>query len=309
VTFADRELDALRPGLMAFCFQMLGSPFDAEDAVQDVFERAVRARGAFDPSRASLATWCHRIAANVCIDRLRSAPRRPLPRDLRDPGLEIGAPLVPALDVPWLMPAPRSWFASSHPETAAERGAEVRMAVTALLQRLPARQRGVLLLRDVLDFPAAETALILGMTTAAVNSALQRARAAAALERSGAAVEPEAVERYAAAIERADVEALARLVADDIVLEMPPVPEWSRGREEYVAFMRHLFSWRGARWETRLTAAGGDPAMLLYRRDDDGVLPHTLQVFGAGRGGIGHVLVYRHERLFDLFENASAPER
>src|SRR4051794_33121863 len=96
-------LEPLRSRLVAFCYQMLGSPFDAEDAVQEVMERAWRSRGSYDASRASVSTWCYRIAHNVCVDRLRGATRRPLPRDLQDPGIEVGAPLVPAFDVPWLM--------------------------------------------------------------------------------------------------------------------------------------------------------------------------------------------------------------
>ena len=118
-------LTPLRAQLVAFCYQMLGSPFDAEDAVQEVMERAWRSRSSYDPSRASLSTWCYRIAHNACVDRLRGAPRRPLPRDLQDPGIEIGAPLVPALDVPWLMPAPKAWTATSDVAAAAERAADV----------------------------------------------------------------------------------------------------------------------------------------------------------------------------------------
>ena len=171
-------LAPLRPRLAAFCYQMLGSPFDAEDAVQDVMERAWRSRESYDASRASLSTWCYRIAHNVCVDRLRGAPRRPLPRDLQDPGIEIGAPLIPALDVPWLMPAPSAWTAASHVGAAVEQAADVRLAVTAMLQVLPARQRGAFVLREVLGCTAAEAAAVLETSVPAVNSALQRARAA-----------------------------------------------------------------------------------------------------------------------------------
>ncbi|QAY61626.1 sigma-70 family RNA polymerase sigma factor [Microbacterium protaetiae] len=302
--FDADELDALRPALLAFCYQMLGSPFDAEDAVQDVFERALRARSRFDSARASLSTWCHRIARNVCIDRLRAAPRRPLPRDLSEPGIEIGAPLVPALDVPWLMPAPGRWFEPAEPERTATRRHDVRLAVTAMLQRLPPRQRGVLVLRDVLGYSAAETAQILELTPAAVNSSLQRARAATRAAAPGRGIPSRSiVERYALAIERADAAALAALVAEDVVLEMPPVPAWSRGRDEYAAFMRHLFEWRGTGWRTRLTTATGQPAMLLYRVTADGDVPHTLQLFVGTDHAIDHVLVYQDARLFALFED------
>lgn len=303
MTFAAEELEQLRPRLLAFCYQMLGSPFDAEDAVQDVMERALRASAAYDAAESSLATWCHRIARNVCIDRLRSAPRRPLPRDLSAPGIEIGAPLVPAFDVPWLTPAPSAWFDAAEPERQAEQRQAVRFAVTAMLQLLPARQRGVLVLRDVLAYSAAETAAILDMTVAAVNSALQRARAAVrSVAPSEHTVPRSAVESYALAIERADIDALAALVSQDVVLEMPPVPAWARGREDYLAFMRHLFAWRGTAWQTRMTSANDQHALLLYRVTPDGPTPHTVQLFEGAQGQIDHVLVYQDAALFDLFE-------
>jgi RNA polymerase sigma-70 factor (ECF subfamily) len=302
------ELAPLRPRLVAFCYQMLGSPFDAEDAVQDVMERAWRSRSSYDASRASLSTWCYRIAHNACVDRLRGAPRRPLPRDLQDPGIEIGGPLVPALDVPWLMPAPSAWTVASDVAAAVERAADVRLAVTAMLQVLPPRQRGVFVLREVLGCSAAETAAVLGTSVPAVNSALQRARAALepALGTDASQqqpLDPERVERYAQAIERADVDALAGLVADDVVLEMPPVPAWSRGRRQYRDFMQHLFVRRGTRWRTRLVGANSQPGLLLYLVTPDGPVAHTLQLFDAdARGAVGHVLVYQDPRLFALFE-------
>lgn len=308
-TVTTDDLAPLRRRLVAFCYQMLGSPFDAEDAVQEVMERAWRSRESFDASRSSLSTWCHRIAHNVCVDRLRGAARRPLPRDLQDPGIEVGAPLVPALDVPWLMPAPGAWFGESEAGAAVERAADVRLAVTAMLQTLPARQRAVFVLREVMGCSASETAEVLGASVPAVNSALQRARAAV----GGGAVRPgppppDRVERYARAIEDADVEALVALVSDDVVLEMPPVPAWSRGRQQYREFMAHLFSWRGTGWATRPVDGTGQPAVLLYRRTTEGPAPHTLQLFDVDpSGAISHVLVYHEPRLFALFEE-SAPQ-
>lgn len=300
-------LESMRPRLVAFCYQILGSPFDAEDAVQDVMEHAWRSRASYDDSRAAMSTWCYRIAHNVCVDRLRGAPRRPLPRDLQDPGIEVGAPLVAALDVPWLMPAPRAWTRASGVGDSMERAADVRLAVTALLQAMPARQRGVFVLRDVLGCSAAETAAAMGTSRAAVNSALQRARSAineaAGSAAAPAPLEPEQVERYARAIERADVAALAALVTEDVLLEMPPVPAWSRGRQPYRDFMSHLFAWRGTSWRTRPVASNGQPALLVYRLTQTGPTPHTLQLFDADRSGaIGHVLVYQEPRLFALFE-------
>jgi RNA polymerase sigma-70 factor (ECF subfamily) len=306
------QLDELRGRLRSFCYQMLGSPFDADDAVQDVLERAWRARAQYDEARSSLATWCFRIARNVCIDRLRETGRRPLPRDLREPGIDIGAPLVPALDVPWLMPAPAGWSSGSVVEEAAERSGELRFAVTALLQSLPATQRGAFTLREVLGFSAQETAAVFDTTVPAINSALQRARAALRdRTRQTGSVDPARVERYAAAIESGEVQALVSLVAADVVLEMPPVPAWSRGVLQYRDFMAQLFLLRGTDWATRLmTTAGDQPGLLLYAVESGRRVPHTVQLFAADEtGAIDHVLVYRDDRLFALFEQHFRPPR
>jgi RNA polymerase sigma-70 factor, ECF subfamily len=312
VTMTADDLAALRGSLLAFCYQLLGSPFDAEDVVQDTMERAWRARETFDPAVASLSTWTFRIARNVCFDRLRESPRRPLPRDLSGPGIELGAPLVPALDVPWLMPAPTSWWEDPEPERAAVAADGVRLAVNAVLQVLPPRQRGVFILRDVLGHSAAETATILDCSVTAVNSSLQRARTAVR-ERTSRRTQlrRETVERYARAIEQADVSALAALVADDVLFEMPPVPQWSTGRETYAAFMAYLFEWRGTRWATRPISANGQPGILLSQVTDAGPEPNTVQLFEANADGtaIGHVLVYHDPRLFALFEQNIAADR
>ena len=244
----EADLARVRGPVRSFCYQMLGSPFDADDAAQDVLERAWRARDRYDPARASLTTWCLRIARNVCIDRLREVKRRPLPHDVREPGIDVGAPLVPAFEVPWLLPAPSGWTAPSA-EDQAIRIHDVRFAVTAVLQSLPAAQRAAFILRELLDFSAVETASVMECTVPAVNSALQRARRTV---RNGATpmarVDQGLVDRYALALTRADVAALVGLVREDLVFEMPPVPAWSEGVDTYRAFMRHLFGWRGTRW-------------------------------------------------------------
>jgi RNA polymerase sigma-70 factor (ECF subfamily) len=311
-TIDAADLVGLRRGLLAFCYQLLGSPFDAEDAVQDALERVWRARDSFDPSRASLSTWAYGIARNVCIDRLPTAPRRPLPRDLKDPGIVVGAPLVPDLDTPWLMPAPSGWLAASDVELAAERRSDVRLAVTAMLQTLSPLQRGAFVLRDVIGLSAAETATALEVSVASANSALQRARAAidAGAPRPHE-LAPAAVERYAAAIERADVATLASLVAVDVVFEMPPVPHWSIGRPTYRAFMANFFERRGTEWATVQISANGQAGLLLYRLTPEGREPHTLQLFDGDRTGsaFGHVLAYQHPQLFALFEREFAIER
>lgn len=311
IPFDAEALAGLRPRLLAFCYQMLGSPFEAEDAAQDAMERAWKARATFDPARAGLATWVFRIARNVCVDRLRETPRRPLPRDLQEPGIEIGAPLVPAFDVPWLMPAPTGWVAASEVESAAERRSDVRLAVTAMLQSLSPLQRGAYVLRELIGLSAAATAAVLDVSVASANSALQRARSAiAAGTHRPHELAPAAVERYARAIERADVDALAALVSDDLVFEMPPVPAWSTGRDTYRAFMEEFFARRGTAWHAEPISANGQPGILLSRATADGAEPHTVQLFdGDASGAIGHVLVYQDPRLFALLQRESAARR
>jgi RNA polymerase sigma-70 factor (ECF subfamily) len=183
----------------------------------------------------------------------------------------------------------------------------VRLAVTAMLQSLSPLQRGAFVLRDVIGLSAAETAAVLETSVASANSALQRARAAlGAGVRRPQPLAPAVVERYARAIERADVAALASLVADDVVFEMPPVPAWSIGREPYRAFMDDFFVRRGGDWSTEPVWANGQPGILLYRAGPDGREPHTVQLFDGGRdGAIDHVLVYQDARLFALFETAN----
>lgn len=304
----DGFLRERRRDLWAFCYQMLGSPFDADDAVQDVSERAWRARDGFDPARGTRAGWVFRIARNVCVDRLRGAGRRALPRDLGGPGLEVGAPLVPRFDVPWLQPAPSSWLGGDDTGDAVVRGSEVRLAVTALLQAMPAQQRAAFVLRDVLGYSAADAAAALDLSVPAVNSALQRARARLAEPTpddlpSQRRVEASRVEQYADALAAGDAAALERLVAADVIFEMPPVPHWSQGREPYRAFMEHLFRWRGSQWETRLVSANHQPGLLAYLVGDEGPRPHTVQLFSGGPDGLlTHVLVCQDPRLFALFE-------
>ena len=308
--FSEADLAGVRRGLLAFSYQLLGSPFEAEDAVQDALERMWRARDSFDPARASFVTWAYRVVRNVCVDRLRQTPRRLLPRDLTDPGIEVGAPLVPAFDVPWLLPAPTGWVgrtaSDSEPAAAAEQAEEVRFAVTAMLQTLSPLQRGAFVLREVIGLTAGETAAVLEVSVASANSALQRARAAIREgTRRAHPLRPGVVEHYAAAIRAADVRALASLVADDVMFEMPPVPQWSVGRAPFAAFMAHLFAWRGTVWATEPIAANGQHGFLLYRVTEQGREPHTVQLFDGSetsRGdAIASVLVYQDPRLFTLF--------
>ena len=240
----DADFDAaaapFRHELVVHCYRMLGSVEDAEDVAQETLIRAWKARDRYDAERASLRTWLYRIATNACLTALESRPRRPLPSGLGAASDDPDTPLVPDFEVPWLQPLPETYLRRDHADPlarAAERDG-VRLALVAAMQFLPPRQRAVLVLRDVLQFSAAEVAGQLETSTAAVNSALQRARAAiaAAAPEENALLTPddravrETIERYIRAFESADVDALVTLLTDDAMLEMPPVPLWYAGR-------------------------------------------------------------------------------
>jgi RNA polymerase sigma-70 factor (ECF subfamily) len=297
------DLEPHRAELVAYCYRMLGSVHDAEDAVQEILLRAWRARDRYDPARASLRTWLYRIATNVCLTALEGRQRRPLPSGLGSPSEDPGAPLVPALDVPWLHPFPDARFD-------VEARADLRLAWVAAVQVLPARQRAVLVLRDVLAFSAAEVAAQLETTVAAVNSALQRARAAlAGLGDAATIAEPDdpdaraVIRQYVRAFEAADVPAIVQLLADDAVLEMPPVPLWYRGSRDYGRFMERVFAMRGSGWIARESTANGQPALAAYAPEPHGGHRlHTLQVFTITDGRVTHNVVFADPAVFEAFE-------
>jgi RNA polymerase sigma-70 factor (ECF subfamily) len=210
---------------------------------------------------------------------------------------------VPALDIPWLQPFPDA-------RVDVEARADLRLALVAAMQALSARQRAVLVLREVLAFSAAEVAMQLGTTVPAVNSALQRARAALTeVGDVGEVAEPDdpevhsVIERYMRAFETADVPALVRLLSDEVVLEMPPVPVWYRGSRDYGRFMDRVFQMRGTGWAmTRLTA-NGQPALAAYAPQPDGRRQlHTLQVLTVTGGRVTHNVVFADPAVFDAFD-------
>ncbi|WP_215550320.1 RNA polymerase subunit sigma-70 [Amycolatopsis sp. CA-230715] len=282
---------------------MLGSFHDAEDLVQEIMLRAWKARERYDEARASVRTWLYRIATNVCLTALEGRARRALPSGLCARSDDPGAPLTPALDIPWLQPFPDARFD-------VEARADLRLALVAAMQVLPPRQRAVLVLRDVLEFSAAEVAEQLGTTVASVTSALQRARTA--LPNAGEVSEPddpgtrEALHRYLRAFEAADVPGLVRLLTEDAVLEMPPVPLWYRGSRDYGRFMDRVFAMRGTAWRMRNLTANGQPALAAYAPDADGLRLHTLQVFTVVGGRVAHNVVFADPRVFSAFD---LPER
>ncbi|GAA3396605.1 RNA polymerase subunit sigma-70 [Cryptosporangium minutisporangium] len=310
----QEEHEAYRGDLLAHCYRMLGSFDEAEDLVQETLVRAWRAADRYDPQRASLRTWLHRIATNACLSALQGRVRRPLPSGLGPPGDDPQAALTPSLDVPWLQPFPDARLgdpAWGDPADVTEQRAGLRLALVAALQLLPPRQRAALVLRDVLQLPASEVAHVLDSSVASVNSSLQRARAT--LRAAGPALdewrepadpdERAVVERYLAAFEAADVPGLTRLLADDVVLEMPPVALWLTGRAHYREFMERVFDLRGSGWRLLPVRANGSPALAAYAPDPatGGVRAHSLQVFTVAGGLIQRCVTFADPSLLRLF--------
>ena len=273
--FADsdefaRRTDPFRRELLAHCYRLLGSVHDAEDLLQDTMLRAWRAHAEFDASRASLRTWLYRIATNACLTALERRSRRPLPSGLGDPSHDPDVALDLRSEVAWLQPIPDSAVAwpgePGDPAAIVASRGSIRLAFIAALQYLPGRQRAVLILRDVLAWRAAEVAELLGTSTAAVNSLLQRARAhlaqaaptEAELAEPGDADQRALLDRYVTAFAGADVTALMQLLREDAELEMPPYLTWFAGREAVARFL--VSRARGMPGPWRMALPGQRPA-------------------------------------------------
>ncbi|GIG63466.1 RNA polymerase sigma factor [Longispora fulva] len=306
----DRRIDPYRSELLAHCYRMLGSVHDAEDLVQETYLRAWRAKDRYDEGRSSLRTWLYRIATNACLTALEGRGRRPMPSGLvaeSDPR----RPLVHGGEISWLQPLPDSVLNLGQPEAATIDRASLRLAFVAAAQHLSARQRAALILREVLDFSAAEAADILSTTTASVNSSLQRARTR--LTEAGIAQEHVAepseaekrawVDRYMSAFEAADVEGLKRLLTDDVLMEMPPMVNWFVGRENYGVFMDWVFAKNGSQWRFLPVGANAQPAFAAFNLGESGVFElHTLQVFTVTNNGISRNSVFRDAEVFASFK-------
>jgi RNA polymerase sigma-70 factor (ECF subfamily) len=308
----DAASGQYRHELVVHCYRILGSADEAEDVAQEALIRAWQARDRYDPARASLRTWLYRIATNACLTALEGRARRPLPSGLGAASNDPDTPLVPDFTVPWLQPLPDTYLRRDHadPQARAAERDSVRLALIAAMQLLPARQRAVLVLRDVLQFSAAEVAEQLDTSATAVNSALQRARAALAeaspqegmLRKPGDRAVRQTVERYIHAFEAADVNTLVTLLTDDAMLEMPPVPLWYAGRADYGRFIARVFRARGDGWRMVPVGANGQPALVAYCPDEAGVLRlHTLQVLTVTARGIRHNVVFQDPRVFEVF--------
>jgi RNA polymerase sigma-70 factor (ECF subfamily) len=303
-----RLTDAYRRELLVHCYRMLGSIHDAEDLVQETYLRAWRAYDGYDPARSSLRTWLYRIATNACLTALEQRTRRAMPSGLGAPSTESTRPLhAAAPEVAWLEPLPDA--TASDPAAVAESREHVRLALIAALQYLPPRQRAVLILRDVLGWRSAETAELVGMSVSAADSALRRARiriereapVADELDEPSDADVRELLDRYAAAFEQADIDALAGLLAKDAVWEMPPIPAWFSGRASVVELVANKWSPTGGRMLR--TAANGQPAFALYAPDGEGGFrAHSLQVLTVSGGKVSHVAAFHDTTLFPVFD-------
>jgi RNA polymerase sigma-70 factor, ECF subfamily len=297
-----RDTEPCRRELLAHCYRMLGSADEAEDLVQETYLRAWRSYGTFE-GRSSVRAWLYRIATNACLTALEQRGRRALPSGLGAPADDPDAP--PSLagpDVAWLQPIPDALVVPDSADPAAIVTARegLRLALIASLQYLPARQRAVLVLREVLDFPAAEVATMLGTSTAAVKSTLQRARArledvAPAPDRVVEPSEPRAREllaQYMAGFENADVAALEKALRADAAIEMVGARTWFSGRVTCLRYLAHVIGSPGD-WVMTPTLANGQPAAAAYYRDADGT-HHALGIAAltVTPAGITRIVVF-----------------
>jgi RNA polymerase sigma-70 factor (ECF subfamily) len=309
VDFVQRT-EPFRRELLAHCYRMLGSVDEAEDVVQETYVRAWRAYDGFE-GRSSVRTWLYRIATNVCLTAVERRGRRPLPSGLGGPGQDPETQVVAARsEVSWLQPIPDALVNSESDDPAAIVASRdsLRLALIASLQYLPARQRAVLILRDVLAWPAAEVAEVVGITTAAVKSVLQRARARIeeVAPTADEVVEPTESEargllhQYIAAFENSDAAALARLLHKELALEMPPSPTWFAGDEAMECAKQGLGS--PGEWRMVPTTANGQPAAAAYRRGDDGShQAYGIVVLTLTTTRIARIVVFGDPGLFVKF--------
>jgi RNA polymerase sigma-70 factor (ECF subfamily) len=306
---AERGFEEYRGELTAYCYRMLGSAFEADDAVQETLVRAWRSIDGFE-GRAALRSWLYRIASNVCFDMLKGRQRRATPIDLTEPGRGDGpvGDILP--EATWLGPIPDAMVETKSADPADQLVAResVRLAFVAALQHLPPRQRAVLILREVLKWRASEVAELLDTSVPSVNSALQRARATlgdANLHTTRPQLDDEKQQellaRYVDAFERFDVEAIVALLHEDATMTMPPFPLWMRGANEYGKFLLHA----GSECDgsiLRPVAANGAPAFAQWKSSPGGGYDAwAIHVLDLSDDGIAGIDFFVDEALFPLF--------
>ena len=309
---AAGELETYRRELTGYCYRMLGSPFDAEDAVQETMLRAWRGRDRLS-DRSSLRSWLYRIATNVCLDSLSDRGRRARPMDLGPAAAPVEANLALRPEGTWVEPVPSSLVASdADPAEIVASRDSIRLAFVAALQHLPPRQRAVLILCEVLRWQASEVAELLDTSTASVNSALQRARATLEARDLDAADRPgplsdadrELLTRYVDAFERYDMSALTALIHEDATQSMPPYDLWLAGRDDIITWWAGPgIGCKGSR-VIPTVAANGSPAFAQYKPSSvgGGYEPWALQVIEIADGRIVEFTFFLDTaRVFPLF--------
>jgi RNA polymerase sigma-70 factor (ECF subfamily) len=313
----ERAFEQHRRELLGYCYRMLGTPFDAEDAVQETMLRAWRGIERFQ-GRAALRSWLYKIATNVCLDSLSARGRRARPMDLGPAGEPVAENLNVPTEITWIEPIPDSLLAGSDPAEQAMARETLRLAFIAALQRLPARQRAALILCEVFRWKASEAAELLETSVASINSALQRARATLDESEVSSAEQPgtidadqrELLARYVAAFEAYDIDALTELIREDAIQSMPPYDLWLTGRED-------IFTWWlgpgiGCEGSKMVAApqANGTVAFGQYKPDPEngGYTPWALQVLEIKDGRLGELTFFLDtERLFPLFGLPDTP--
>ncbi|MEZ0114260.1 RNA polymerase sigma-70 factor (ECF subfamily) [Catenulispora sp. EB89] len=305
------EAEKSRRELLAHCYRMLGSADEAEDVVQETFLRAWRSYQGFE-GRSSVRVWLYRIATNACLTALQSRKLRPLPSGLGAPSDDPEGPQTMAEPgFSWLQPIADSRLTDrpDDPATVADRREDLRLALVASLQHLAPRQRAVLLLREVLDLSAADVGQMLGMTTAAVKSALQRARSRieqAAPTADDMTLPTGAQERallniYIEAFERSDTTALERVLTQDAVLEVTPSLSWYSGLQTCIHHLRRAVADPGT-WLMLPTRANGQPAAVAYLRDGKGThRAYGVAVLGVRRDRIERITAFGDAALAGAF--------
>jgi RNA polymerase sigma-70 factor (ECF subfamily) len=308
-TALELDFEQHRAELTAYCYRMLGSAFEAEDAVQETLVRAWRGFDGFE-GRSSVRSWLYRIASNVCFDMLKGRQRRALPMDLMGIGKADGPVDPPLPERTWIGPIPDARvMATDDPAEEAVTRESVRLAFIAALQHLPPRQRAVLILREVLKWKASEVAELLDTSVVSVNSALQRARATLADKHVETGTTTELIDdeqqallaRYIDAFERFDIDSLVTLLHEDATMSMPPYPLWLRGPNAMRTWLLGPGSaCRGSRYER--IDANGSPAFAQWRMSPDGGYEawaiHALEL---SDGGIASINFFVDGRLFPLF--------
>jgi RNA polymerase sigma-70 factor (ECF subfamily) len=313
-------IEPYRRELQAYCYRLLGSPLDAEDAVQETMLRAWRGRAGFRQA-VSFRAWLYKIATNTCLNTLERRPRRRLPMSVYPAADPLATRPAPIYEPIWLEPYPDDWLPdnTATPEARYGERESLSLAFLTALQLLPPRQRAVLILREVLDWQASETADLLSLTVAAVNSALHRARTTLAkhypgrLDETGRgrADDPETqrlLDRYVRAWETADIAGLVALLREDAALTMPPIPSWYQGREAIASLLAAgVFAGaeHGWEWRLRTTGANGQPALAIYRRAEAGepFRAFTLQVLviDPASGQVSALINFLNPALLECF--------